>query len=105
MNQDEFEKLFKEYDEKDYGEFTLIQDPPSKRHDLCAFLLLDKLVPESAYGDGLATEILAASGHDESWLDVNMDCLRERITAADILYLVRCGIRYDEENDSLALFV
>jgi hypothetical protein len=48
---------------------------------------------------------VTAAEHDEIWLDVDCERLAEIATEVDILYLVRCGVRYDEYNKSLQMFV
>jgi len=84
--------------EADFIKFDRIADPPSMRSDICAFLLLDKLVPGTI-------DMVTAAEHDEIWLQVDCDVLAKVATEDDILYLVRCGVRYDDDTDSLAMFV
>jgi hypothetical protein len=75
--------------------------PPDRklhaRPDLCAFLLLDRLVP----GD---CDMVAGAEHDEIWLEVSVDILASVATDEDLLTLCRCGVRYDGDADSLAMF-
>jgi hypothetical protein len=78
--------------------FERIQNPPSHRRDLCAFLLLDKLVP------GLLT-IVSCAEHDQIWLGVNDDDLEEVATEDDIVYLLRCGVWHDDDEECLCMFV
>lgn len=68
------------------------------RPDLCAFLLLDRLVPGS-------TDMIACAEHDEIWLEVDVEKLAAVATEDELLTLVRCGVRYDGDVDSLAMFV
>ncbi|MDO8640460.1 MAG: hypothetical protein Q7R33_02860 [Nitrosarchaeum sp.] len=84
--------------ENESHKFERIENPPSKRPDLCAFLLLDKLVPGKF-------DIVSAAEHDEIYLDCDVNKLAEKATEADVVYLVRCGVWYDSETDSLAMFV
>ena len=79
--------------------FERVEHKLSNRPDLCGFLLLDKLLP------GADADMISASEHDEIFLDVDCDKLAEIATEEDILMLTRCGIRYDEDCDSLAMFV
>jgi hypothetical protein len=74
-------------------------DRLSERPDLCAFLLLERLVPGRKGGD-----IIGSAEHDQIWLDVNIEKLSAVASDADICTLVRCGVRYDSEFDSLAMF-
>lgn len=81
----------------DYIKFKRVANPLHHRPDICAFLLLDKLVP----GNG---DMVAAAEHDEIYLDTDCDKLAEVATEDDILTLVRCGVRYDRETSGLAMF-
>lgn len=96
MTRDEFIQIFDRYDheflKKERVDFTV-----TKRPDLHAFLLLDRLLPGKR-------DMISASEHDEYFLDIDIDKLVEVITEADIITLQRCGVRYDESLDSLAVF-
>jgi len=79
----------------------------TNRADINAFILLDKFVPG-------ATDMVCSAGHDEIWLDVSPDDLQAGLNAAGlseqdkenvVITLARCGVRYDSETDSLAMFV
>lgn len=84
------EATFKKYNE-DYLKFESIEKPLHRRRDIAAYLLLDKLVPNGEYS------MVSGASHDEIWLDVDPDKLAHAATEEDILYLVRCGIRYSDE--------
>jgi len=88
---------FEKYDD-DFLKFDLVENKTSYRPDLHAFCLLDRLVP----GKG---DIVCSAEHDEIWLGVDIDYLAGAATEEEILELVRCGIRFDEGTDSLAMFV
>ena len=88
-----FEKLGEEH-----NTFDRIENPPTARPDLCAFLLLDRLVP----GGG---DIVSAAEHDEIYLATDCDKLASVATESDILTLVRCGVRYSNEFDCLRMGV
>jgi hypothetical protein len=100
----DLKKTFEKYDGTDTDgtgellEFSRIENPLSKRPDLCAFLLLDKLVPGNR-------DIVGDAGHDEIGLDVDLEALAEAATEEDIITLIRCGVRYDEEDNWLQMFV
>jgi hypothetical protein len=96
----DLKKTFDKYEDEG-GEFNLIKDAPSRRADLCAFILLDHLVPKTVG----RTDILAAAEHDEIWIDIDCDKLAAVATEEDILYLSRCGVCYDEGLNSLSMFV
>jgi hypothetical protein len=82
----------------EYIEFERIENPLHRRPDICAFLKLDQLVP------GEARDMVCAAEHDEIFLDVEPDKLAAVATQEDIVYLHRCGVRYDTSTDSLAMF-
>lgn len=92
----DLEALFEEFDDESC-DFGRVDKPLAARPDLCAFLLLERLLP----GDGAC--IVDAAEHDEIWLDVDADELARVATREDIRTLVRCGVRLD--GDSLAMFI
>lgn len=84
--------------EDEYLNFDRIDGPRHPRPDLCAFLMLDDLVPGSV-------DMVSAAEHDEIFLDVDCDALAEVVNDDQVRDLTRCGIRYDSEFDCLAMFV
>jgi hypothetical protein len=82
----------------EYLKFDLVQNKTSRRPDLHAFNLLDRLVPGKR-------DMIRAAEHDEIWLDVSPEELAKVATEEQIIELIRCGVRYDASTDSLALFV
>jgi len=84
--------------EDEYRHFDHVTDRLSERPDLHAFLLLDRLLP------GKKGNMVAAAQHDKIWLDTDCERLAEVATEEDILTLVRCGVRYDDDVESLAMF-
>ena len=93
------EEVFERLSEDEFLKFDRIQNKLHPRPDVCAFLFLDKLVPPV---EGI--DMVSGSKHDEIWLDVNCDKLSMVATEEDIVTLVRCGVRYDSEYHSLAMF-
>lgn len=91
------EELFDKYDEE-YLEFERIEDPLHPRPDVCAFLLLHRLLPKNR-------DMVSAAEHDKIWLDVDPEALAEVATEEDIRTLVRCGVMYELKYDSLSMFV
>lgn len=89
-------EVFKKFD-GDYIKFERIENKLSGRPDLHAFLLLDKLMPGTR-------DMVSAAEHDEIYLDVDCEKLAEVASEHDILALTRCGVRYDEDTDSLCMF-
>ena len=94
--QDLNERFAKHEDE--YIKFDRVTAPAHPRPDICAFLRLHELCPGTR-------DIVSCAGHDEIWLDVDVEEFNEKASDDDILMLTRCGVRYDEDVDSLAMFV
>lgn len=90
-------ELFDKYD-SDYLKFDRVENKLHHRSDICAFLLLDKLLPNK-------NDMVSAAEHDEIFLDADLEELAKVATEDDILMLIRCGVHYDSETDSLAMFV
>lgn len=97
MTRDELIELF-EANDGEFLQFERIDNPLHKRPDLCAFLRLDELVPGNR-------DMVSAAEHDEIYLEIDLDKLADVATADDVIYLQRCGIRLDDYNGGLAMFV
>lgn len=93
----DIEATFEKYSDK-YLTFNLIENPLHARPDICAFLLLDKLLP------GPGRDIITAAEHDIIYPDIDVEKLAEVASEDDILMLVQCGVHYDTETDCLALY-
>jgi len=89
----DIEKLFDKH-EDDFLGFAKINNKRSNRPDLHAFLLLDELFPGN-------TDMIGGAEHDEFWLDIEIEDI-EKLTEEQVIELVRCGVRFDEE--SLCMF-
>lgn len=70
----------------------------SGRDDLKAFAFLDKLCP----GNG---DMVISAEHDQIWLGVSPDDLEGKVTIEDVKQLYEWGVFYDDEADSLSMFV
>lgn len=68
------------------------------RLDLAGFNRLDKLVPGQR-------DMIVAAEHDQIWLSVSLQDLAGIATEEDVIYLIRCGILYDSNHDSLKINV
>lgn len=84
----------------DYIKFDLVKDKLHRLPDVCAFILLDKLVPSEKDMD-----MVSAAEHDVIYLNTDCDKLAEVATEDNILTLTRCGVFYDSDVDSLSMFV
>ena len=82
----------------EHGRFEDVKVKLSNRRDLHAFILLDKLLPDDD------NSIIVAAEHDEIYLSVDVEELAKVATEENIINLIRCGIRYDEQTDSLCKF-
>lgn len=91
--------LFTRHDDE-FLKFDRIEKPAHRRPDLCAFIMLDAAFPDRGGGN----RMVVSSGDYEIWLDVDIEAFAEVATSALVRDLVRCGIRYDENNDCLAMF-
>lgn len=91
MTREELSQLFEKHDAE------YLENKLEGRADLAAFNLLDKLVP----GKG---DIISAAEHDEFWLSIDPDDLAKVASEDNIVFLIRCGIRLDDDTDSLAMF-
>lgn len=93
----DIEKAFK-LAEDDFLEFEKVENPPSGRPDLCAFLLLDRLVP----GD---RDVISDAEHDHVWLGgIDAKKFKKAATQEDVVYLRRCGVGWDREAGMLCMF-
>ncbi len=88
--------LFEKH-ENDYLRFEKVENKKSTRPDLHAFILLNELFPRDR-------DLICSAAHDEIWLDVDTGEI-ETLTENQIIELNRCGVRYDEESDSLVMYV
>lgn len=82
----------------EYLKFDRVRNKLSKRPDMHAFRMLDGLVPSTS-------DLISAAEHDEIWLDVDLVHLANVANEYDIRDLIRCGVRYDSDTDSLCMFV
>jgi hypothetical protein len=92
----DIEELFEKHEEE-FLKFDRIKNKLSKRPDLHAFILLDSILP-SDY------DIVSGAGHDEIWLNINIEELAQKATEEQIIDLYRCGVHYFSEYDCLGMF-
>ena len=77
MTRGELNACFVNHKEEFLEDGRLPADRPSQRSDLCAFILLDKLLP------GSDSYIVAAAEHNKIFLDVDLDELAKVATEED----------------------
>ena len=98
MNLYEMNEEFEKHDVmEEFGEFHKVSKHLSERPDLHAFILLDKLCPSNK-------SIVSESGHDQFWLNVDVNDFAKVATPELILALIRCGVMFDYDEDCLYMF-
>jgi hypothetical protein len=90
-------EAFDKFDDE-YIKFERVENKLSSRPDIHAFILLNQLQPGTR-------DLVSAAEHDEIYLDIDVDKLAEVITEDQVRDLARCGVRYDDGLDCLAMFV
>ena len=98
MSVEQLKATFDKYDDE-YIQFQNVANKRSRRPDMHAFIVLDELLPGDGKGD-----LISAAEHDQFFLDIEPEALARVATEEIILDLVRCGVSFDEENESLFLF-
>lgn len=91
------EEIFEEYNDE-CNKFDRIENPAHPRPDICAFLMLHSLVPGTM-------DMVSYAYDDEIYLDVEPDALASVATKEQVRDLIRCGVRYCSDTDSLCMFV
>jgi len=97
MEQQTVAEIFAAVPDDDYIDFNAVENKLSQRADMHAFMVLDKLVPDSG-------DLISASEHDEFYLSIDCDELAKVLTLEIARDLSRCGVRYDGEYDCLCMF-
>jgi hypothetical protein len=82
---------------EEYGKFDHVLHKLSKRPDVHAIMMLDKLF------DG-SSAMIVGSYSDEIWFDVHDDAIKS-LTDDQIIELSRCGVRHDQKTQSLCMFI
>lgn len=89
MKLKQLEELFEKY-EGEFLEFDRVENKLSKRADLHAFILLDKLVPGEE-------DMIISAEHDEYVLSIDAACLAKVATEEDVIDLIRCGVSFEDD--------
>lgn len=97
MELEEFKLRLGEDGPEEFLHFKAVEHKLSRRPDLHAFLLLDQLIP----GD---KDIISGAAHDQFYLSIDPEELAPLITPEQVTDLIRCGVIYEEETDSLFMF-
>lgn len=96
MTTDQLRDLFEKRD-AEFLRFDLAGRTGITRQDLTAFILLDQLCPSSG-------NIIGGSYYDEIYLNIGVEELAKVITEEQVIELIRCGVMYDVQRDSLCMF-
>lgn len=91
------EQMFESVMEEEFLQFARIKNPLHPRPDVCGFLLLHELQPANR-------DMIDGAWHDEYHLAIDCDELEKVITQEQVITLVRCGVRYDDEQCGLVVF-
>lgn len=86
-------EIFEKYS-GDYLKFDEIENKLSKRPDLHAFIMLDKIQESKS-------DIVSSACHDEIYLSFDEF---NKLNESNIRDLRRCGVSYDSECDCLTMF-
>jgi hypothetical protein len=97
MNTDELLALFEKHS-GEHGAFERVKNPLHNRPDICAFLLLDKLVPEPG------RDMVVNARDEEFYLNIDPEALAAVITEEEVITLRRCGVGFFEEDMGLCMF-
>lgn len=100
--QEQFADLFEKHNDE-FLKFERIEDPLHSRPDICAFLLLHDLTFDATTFK--PNKIVSGATREEIWLSIELSELSGKVTEDDIITLIRCGVRLEEEFDCLAMFV
>jgi len=87
-------------DENEFLKFERVENKFHKRHDIHAFILLSSL-PTCREEESM----ISGAEHDQIYLNVDMEEFAEFATEDMITELTRCGVFYDEEWETLSMFV
>lgn len=87
--------IYKHHEE--YLKFDRVENPLHPRPDICALLMLDKIMPKSS------GNIISDAFHEEVFLAVDVDTFLIIATEEEVIDLIRCGITYNAHYNKLCL--
>lgn len=96
LTEEQIADTFEEH-RTEFIEFSKVQNPENPARDLCALLILARVCPLPR-----GSKAIAHADHDEVFLEWGVGDLAGKITAEDVIRLLRCGVHCDGE--SLQLF-
>ena len=92
---DEISDFFEKHNDE-FLKFDRVENKLHTRPDIHAFILLDQLVPDKG-------DMVAGASHDEIYLDTTPEDAFKAATEAQLIDLIRCGVRYSD--DIFCMFV
>jgi hypothetical protein len=99
MDVSKMKGLFSEFSESDYLNFDKVEFKISKKKDVHAFVLLDRIFPDDAFS------MIENTEYDQINLYLDLEKLSKVIMPEQILELVRCGVSCYESDDFLSMNV
>lgn len=100
MTLEELQALFDKHGDE-FLNFNLVEQPRHRRRDVAAFILLDELSPPN---EGKHSPMVSWATHDEITLDAAPNEVAANATEAQVVELIRCGVRYSADNDCFEMF-
>jgi hypothetical protein len=99
MTEKEIHGFFESHNEE-FLKFERIPEAERRheRSDLCGMLLLAERFPGTH-------DMVAGAEHDEIYLEAHADGDEWPLSEDDVIYLTRCGVRWDDDNNSFCMFV
>lgn len=103
----DLKELWEKHEGAEFLKFERVKNRLSQRPDIHAFILLDQIAPPKPTrgSPDHSSDMVGSAEHDEVWLDTDLGDLASNATEEQIIDLIRCGVRFDEDVDSLAMFV
>jgi len=98
MEKDKFVEIWKLHDDE-YCQSEKIKNKLCESTDLAAFMLIHKFMIDKV------ADIILSCEHDIIYLAPIDNLDLKRIKESDIIDLIRCGIRYEDDFDCLSMFV
>lgn len=99
MTLEELEAIFEKHSDLEFLKFERVVNKRSGRPDLHAFMFLDELLPSPG------SDMVTCAEHDKIWLQPKVEEVASKITEEQVIDLLRCGVFYDEDSESLTMFV
>lgn len=96
INYDDLHDIFVKHDDE-FIKFERVSNKLHKCPDIHAFLLLEQIAPVER------GRIITCAEHDEIYLGTDMELFCANAREEQIVDLIRCGVRYD--NNGFCMFV